>query len=140
MQIVMVTRFRSNQYSRTMTPLARFGGFAWMPSIAMTREATPGLRYRPRFRSLTWRQGLGQRRTARVRFGWLPTMKVCFIGKGEPGSDLNLRQNSQSYPPQQLSRTGGAVYGSGTMRARSLFWNTKISREFFPLRILQLEA
>ena len=31
--------------SRIVTPMARFGGFARMPSTAMTREITPGLRY-----------------------------------------------------------------------------------------------
>jgi ligand-binding sensor domain-containing protein len=37
----------------TVIPLVRSGGFAGKASIAITREPTPNLRYRRRFRSLT---------------------------------------------------------------------------------------
>ena len=54
--LINVIRFPAKLYLRIVTPLARFGGFARMPSIAMRREITPGLRYRPRSRSLIKRQ------------------------------------------------------------------------------------
>ena len=43
--LMKVIRFPAKLYLRIVTPLARFGGFAPMPSTAMTREITPGLRY-----------------------------------------------------------------------------------------------
>ena len=52
---IVIIRFPAKPYLRTVTPLARFGGFALMPSIAIRRETTPRLRCRPRFRSLTQR-------------------------------------------------------------------------------------
>jgi len=49
-------------------PPARSGGFARMPSSAMTREITLGLHYRPRFRSLMHHRSW-QQKTAPVRSG-----------------------------------------------------------------------
>src|ERR1700758_4945142 len=112
-------RFPSKPYLPIMTHLARFGGFALMPSIATTREATPGLRYRRRFRSLTYDPGLRQRRTAPVRYGWLQKEKVCSIGKREYGIDSKPRQNSQILSPGQPLRIGWAAYGSDTRGAQS---------------------
>jgi len=49
--LIVVLDFPAQPCLRTVPPGARFGGFALMPSIAMTLATTPGLRYRPRSRS-----------------------------------------------------------------------------------------
>jgi ligand-binding sensor domain-containing protein len=61
-----------------------------------------------------------------------------FYRKNEYGIDLNPRQNSQSYPPRQPSRTGWAAHGSDTRRAQSLSWTMETSRKFLPPMILPL--
>ena len=67
-----------------------------MPSIAMTREATPRLRYRRRFRSLTTEGGIAATEDGSGALWLAAVEKVCSIGKRENGSDLKPRQNSQS--------------------------------------------
>ena len=54
-----------------------------MPSIAMKRETTPGLRYRRRFRSLTFRPGLQATEDGSGALWLAPREKVCSIGKTE---------------------------------------------------------
>jgi ligand-binding sensor domain-containing protein len=49
---------------RIAIPQARFGGLVTAPSTAITREATPRLRYRHRVRGLTYCNGCRQPRTA----------------------------------------------------------------------------
>jgi streptogramin lyase len=127
-------------YLRTVTQPARFGGFARIPSIAMTRETTPGLRYRDPFRSLIMGRRWWQPKTAPVCSGWVPTEKVCSIGTREDGNDLKQRQNSQTCPPRQPLRIGWAAHGSDTKVAQSSSWTRERSIEFFPLVILRLGA
>jgi hypothetical protein len=43
---IVVIRYPAKPCLRTVTPPVRFGGLAQMPSIALTREATPWLRFR----------------------------------------------------------------------------------------------
>ena len=86
---------------RTATPLARFGGFAGMPSIGITRGnytriALPPSFPKPYSAAAEWRQP----KTAPVRSGWLPKEKVCFIGKRECGTRLETASQFAKLSPR----------------------------------------
>src|ERR1700722_10678692 len=117
--LIPAIRFSAKPDLCIATPQGRFGGFVPMPFIAMRRATAPGLRYRPRSQSLTWRKRSKQPKTDPARSGWLPKGKAFFIGKQEDGSDLKSRRNSQSWLPEQPLQMEWAAHGSDMWEAQS---------------------